>query len=166
MNHYFDNYKSFRGLGTTLVEMYIPGYTFTIFAVEADPFDTYASQAGVTWGLKAVGRHGNEYFCWFNDKGEPVDEMNSILQSRAIDNVLRRLTRRTRTYRVIWHTTRTRNNRYSHDYDTEEEAVKKARQVAGNPFSNDIKVYHWEHWNEVREGVVWSCGSVLATIQW
>lgn len=167
MNHQFSNYKSFRGLGTTLVYMPTSKTTMCIHSVDADPHNPYVVQSGVTWGLRAIGQDTKiEYFCWFDDEGRPVDDENSICQSKAIDTILRRLLERTRTYKVLWYTTRKRNNRYTHDYDTEEEAVKKARQISGNPFSHTIRVYHWEHWNEVRDGVVWSCGSILATIKW
>lgn len=167
MNHHFENYLTFRGLGVTLVYMPTTKTTMCLHAVDADPHNTYAISAGVTWGLRAISQETkNEYFCWFDDKGQPVDGANSICQSKAIDTILRRLLERKRSYRVAWHTTRTRNNSYAHEYATEEEAVKKARQVDKNPFSDSIRVNLVESWDEVRDGIVWSCGSILQTIQW
>ena len=167
MNHHFENYATFRNLGTTLVYIPTTGTTMCLHAVDADPHNTYVVASGVTWGLRAISQETkNEYFCWFNDKGEPVDKFNSICQAKAIDTILRRLLERKRSYRVSWHTTTSSNRSYTHDYETEAEAVKKARKVAQNLFSNSILVNWVEDWNEVREGVVWSCGSILATIDW
>lgn len=50
-------------------------------------------------------------------------------------------------YRVSWNTrTRFSDRRYSRDFDTEEEAVKKARKVSENILSENIRVAECESW--------------------
>ena len=53
-------------------------------------------------------------------------------------------------YRVLWMTIsngRVRSERtFSHEYDTQEEAVKKARRVDKNPNTMWVRVAEMEHW--------------------
>ena len=49
-------------------------------------------------------------------------------------------------FMVSWNNTKSGNRSYHRDFDTEAEAVKKARQVSKNPFSDTIRVYEMESW--------------------
>lgn len=50
-------------------------------------------------------------------------------------------------YMVMWNNTKSTNRSYNRTYETEAEAVKKARQVSLNPFSDTIRVVEQEIWN-------------------
>ena len=49
-------------------------------------------------------------------------------------------------YMVTWNNTKSTNRSYTRHFNTEAEAVKKARQVAKNPYADSIRVAEMEHW--------------------
>ena len=168
MTHKFSDYKQFRNMKKTDVQMTsVPGGSVVIQAVEADPHNTHAVSAGVTWGLMVVNpTNGYEYFAWFDDKGRPVDSVTAITQARFVDVVLRRMV--SHHFNVSWQTrTRYVSRRYVRKYDTLEEAVKKARQVhdKADPASEFICVSEWESWDDgtlhatlIRHNIDWWTG--------